>query len=151
MNIFDTTINQILAEAVNLSKQTGPPYIVEDEFGNIQYFKDRECDILHRDDGPAVTTEFGDLVWYKDGKLHRLGGPAVERHDGEKKWYVNGNLHRDDGPAVVRPNGEKKWYVNGNILTPEEFVEHKNKFAIKTEIQAHPNNRIDPDMLGEYL
>ena len=128
MNIFDTTINQILAEAVNPSKQTGPPYIVEDEFGNIQYFKDRECDILHRDDGPAVTTEFGDLVWYKDGKLHRLGGPAVERHDGEKKWYVN-----------------------GNILTPEEFVEHKNKFAIKTEIQAHPNNRIDPDMLGEYL
>ena len=136
MDIFDTTINQLLAEAVKPSEQTGPPYIVKDEFDNISYFKDRECDILHRDE--------------KDPKTG-LSLPAVTTEDGDKVWWKDGELHRDDGPAVERADGRVKWYVNGKLLSRNEFEEHKNKLAIKTEIQAHPNNRIDPDMLGEYL
>ena len=166
MYIFDTTINQLLAEAVNPSKQTGPPYIVTDAKGDTLYFKDSKHTILHRDNGPAVEYKDGSEAWYKDNELHRVGGPAITLlltsgnpfytmmitlHAGDKAWYQNNYLHRTDGPAVERHNGQKLWYINGNRLTPEEVEEHKKKNAIKKEIIDNKNNRIDPGMLEDYL
>ena len=166
MNIFDTTINQILAEAVNPSKQTGPPYIVTDAFGDTLYYKDSKHTILHRDNGPAVEYEDGSEAWYQNNKLHRVGGPAITLdyeggnpfvtvdvtfEGGDKGWYQNDKLHRLDGPAIERHNGKKLWYVNGNRLTLKEIEEIKKRLAIKAGIQAHSNNRIDPGMLEEYL
>ena len=100
--------------------------------------------------GP-VTNANGDKVWYKDGKLHRLDGPAVDRADGAKEWYKDDKLHRLDGPAVERTNGDKLWYINDKQLTEKEFNEYIKKQEIKKEIQGHKNNRIDPDMLEDYL
>jgi len=34
--------------------------------------------------------EFGDKVWYLNGKRHREDGPAIEYADGYKAWYLNG-------------------------------------------------------------
>lgn len=34
------------------------------------------------------------------GQLHRIDGPAVSNDKGEFVWYRNGKIHRDDGPAV---------------------------------------------------
>ena len=31
-------------------------YVSEDKFGNIGWYKDAACTILHRDDGPAFVT-----------------------------------------------------------------------------------------------
>ena len=166
MDIFDTTINQLLTEAVNPSKQTGPPYIVTDTFGDTLYYKDSKHTILHRDNGPAVEYKDGSGAWYKDNKLHRVGGPAITLlltsgnpfytmeitlHAGDKAWYQNNYLHRTDGPAVERHNGQKLWYINGNRLTLKEIEEIKKKNAIKKEIIDNKNNRIDPGMLEDYL
>jgi hypothetical protein len=72
-----------------------------------------EQGLLHREDGPAVTNDAGENLWYHRGQLHRDGSPAVERSNGDREWYVHGRKHRDGGPAVVRANGEKFWYVDG--------------------------------------
>ena len=57
-----------------------------------KYYKDKECRILHREDGPAVYyTSF--VSYYQNGKLHRMNGSAVEGRDlhGDeiKRLYVN--------------------------------------------------------------
>lgn len=51
-------------------------------------------DVLHREDGPAISYPDGDSCWYLNGKLHRVGGPAV---DGamDKFWYIHGEIQLD--------------------------------------------------------
>ena len=157
MDIFDTTINQLLAEAVNPSKQTGPPYIVTDANGDTLYYKDSKYTILHRDNGPAVEYKDGSEAWYKDNELHRVGGPAITLlltsgnpfytmeialHAGDKAWYQNGNLHRTDGPAVKRNNGTQLWYINGNKLSPKEIKEQKQKIALDKRVETDEDNAI---------
>ena len=83
-------------------------------FGNEFWYKD---DILHREDGPAVTFSNGDEEWWSYGRLHRLGGPALIYNDGEKYWYRFGKQHREDGPAVIYSNGEKLFFYNGHLMT----------------------------------
>ena len=73
-------------------------YILINENGNKFYYKDKQMNIWHREDGPAI--EFA---------------------NGYKAWCINGNLHREDGPAVEWSNGQKSWYINGKQLTEEEF------------------------------
>lgn len=51
--------------------------------------------------------------WYKDANCtirHRVNGPAVEWPDGDKEWWVNGLRHREDGPAACLGNN-KVWGI----------------------------------------
>lgn len=88
-------------------------------------------------------------TYYLDGKLHREDGPAIIREDGQMFWFLNGEAitqaqymektnntatqyiikntggtfyfkdrrmtiyHREDGPAYVGVSGTKEWYLNG--------------------------------------
>jgi len=67
--------------------------------------------------------DYGNKMWYLNGKLHREDGPAVEWVTGGKQWWLNGKLHREDGPAVERANGDKDWWFNGRYLTREAWLE----------------------------
>jgi len=79
-------------------------YIIKNKEGTF-YYKDKEMNIRHREDGPAV-----------------------ERADGYKEWYLNDQLHREDGPAVEYANGYKYWYLND-----KEVSEAKHKKLTKKE------------------
>jgi len=82
----------------------------------LDYEEWRHNNVRHRDgDLPALTNQWGDKWWYKNGELHRDGGPAVVRGNIEE-WYQHGKLHRDDGgPAVEIKNGTKYWYQHGKL------------------------------------
>ena len=56
------------------------------------YYKDPECIILHREDGPAIEYANGTKCYIKNGLRHREDGPAVEWNDGYKEWWLN-NKH----------------------------------------------------------
>lgn len=101
------------------------------------WYKDPECQIQHRADGPAFEGTDGswmwcqegkfhrpdgpalfyrgNLYWYRDSKCHRVDGPAVELANGTKNWYIEGKKHRTDGPAVEFVNGDKEYWVNGKL------------------------------------
>ena len=74
-------------------------YVVVDDFGTTRWFKDAKCDILHRENGPAI-----------------------EWHDGTKSWWQNGRRHRTDGPAIVYAVGRKEWFINGGLMSEAEFL-----------------------------
>jgi hypothetical protein len=74
-------------------------YIKIREDGYKFYYKDREMNISHREDGPAI-----------------------EYTNGSKFWFINGRLHREDGPAIEYSDGSKYWYLNGKHLTEEEHA-----------------------------
>ena len=61
----------------------------------------------------CVEDEFGNKIWYKDGKRHREDGPALVCVNGFKGWYQNGRYHREDGPAVEHVDRTKEWYYKG--------------------------------------
>lgn len=84
--------------------------VESDEDGEAIVF--RENGEIHREDGPAVEWQQGDLQWYSHGELHRAGGQAVIGDDGEQQWFKQGKLHRVDGPAQIYPDGASFWYVN---------------------------------------
>jgi len=79
-------------------------YIIKNKEGTF-YYKDKEMNIRHREDGPAV-----------------------ERADGYKEWYLNDQLHREDGPAVEYADGSKYWFLND-----KEVSEAKHKKLTKKE------------------
>ena len=87
----------------------------EDEAGTIKWY---QCDILHREEGPAVEYLDGSKEWWLSGKLNR-----VEWSNGAKFWYKDDEFHREDGPAIVYSNNEKEWYLNDVKLTEAEFNE----------------------------
>lgn len=114
-----------------------------DSDGIVRYY-DKESNVLHREDGPAVEYPNGGEEWYQYGKRHREGGPALVMHYGEKHWFKQGKHHREggpaiiyaggdqywckdgvnhrlDGPAVVTASGYKEWHINGEHLTKDEF------------------------------
>jgi hypothetical protein len=128
-------------------------YIKIDEDGSKFYFKDREMNILHREDGPAIEYAHGSKfwfingrlhredgpaidqgerakLWYIHGKRHRKGGPAVEYDHGLKEWHQHGQLHRVDGPAIEYGDGKQEWYFNGQSLTQ---VEHAKQTSQQVE------------------
>ena len=88
-------------------------YIHINQLGTKRYYSDREMNILHREDGPAIEYADGDKAWYIDDKLHREDGPAVETANGHKAWYINGKCHREDGPAIEDADGDKEWWLDG--------------------------------------
>ena len=118
---------------------------VSEEGGSTRWYKDANCKILHRENGPAVESADGDKFWWQNGRRHRTDGPAIEwcnstkewyqdglRHrtdgpaiewaSGAKSWYQNGDLHRTNGPAIEYASGTKRWYINGDPLTEAEFL-----------------------------
>lgn len=121
-----------------------PQYIEITENGSKFYYKDKQMNILHREDGPAISYKDGDKLWYLNGQLHCEDGPAIEHCSGAKNWYkhgkrhredgpayegvdgtkfwiVNGLFHREDGPAMEYGDGRKSWYLNNKKLTEQEF------------------------------
>ena len=84
-----------------------PQYIEINKDGDKRYFKDREMNILHRTDGPAIEHSNGCKAWIVDGKLHRSDGPAMEFNSGNKAWYIKGKklteeeFNRRTSPEIV--------------------------------------------------
>lgn len=138
--------------------ESSKPYVHEPS-GVTYYYKDgfkenggRTDNILHRDGGPAIISPAGSEYWYQNDQLHRIGEPAVTLPGGGKQWWERNKLHREEGPAVILANqGGFQWWINGKQLTEKEFNERLKRKEIKAEIQGHQNNRIDPDMLEDYL
>lgn len=82
------------------------------------YFKDPQCRIIHRLDGPAAVYDNGSVEWYRNGKPHREDGPAIENTSTSaslivREWYYNGENHREDGLAVEYADGMLSWYRHG--------------------------------------
>ena len=70
----------------------------------------------------------GDKVWrLPNGKKHREDGPAVETNYGYKAWYANGLRHREDGPAMEWSNGDKEWWLEGINYTEQEYYAKNNE------------------------
>jgi hypothetical protein len=71
--------------------------------------------------------EYGNKWWYIfDGNtyrkiLHREDGPASETNYGDKSWWLNDMRHRIDGPAVEWAEGDKEWWLNNKEYTYEEW------------------------------
>ena len=51
-------------------------YVTVDNSGATRWYKDAECKVLHRTDGPAIEWSNGDKRWYIDGQLNRIDGPC---------------------------------------------------------------------------
>ena len=97
-------------------------YVKVDDDGSVRWYKDAACQVLHREDGPAVTRPDGAQIWFKNDLRHRVDGPAVILANGLKSWWINGKRHREDGPAVIRPSGIKEWWLHDEEVTEEEFL-----------------------------
>jgi hypothetical protein len=102
-------------------------YIIKNDNGTF-YYKDKEMNIPHREDGPAIEWANGHKLWFLNGLLHREDGPAIEWANGTKYWYLNGQSHREDGPAVERADGYKAWFLND-----KEVSEAKHKKLTRKE------------------
>lgn len=63
---------------------------MKDPSGNDRWHDD--SGLLHRLDGPALVTKFGDMRWYQYGQLHREEGPAIKNNSGYQAWYYRGKF-----------------------------------------------------------
>ena len=97
-------------------------YVTVDAMGNTRWHKDAKCEILHRENGPAIEWADGSKEWLQNNQLHRENGPAVEHISGAKWWYKDGQLHRENGPAIEYADGSKSWWINDKRLTKAEFL-----------------------------
>ena len=52
--------------------------------------------ITHRDDGPAIIWEDGEMHWYHHGKIHRIDGPAIIRRYDRNEWWWDGRQYSFD-------------------------------------------------------
>ena len=100
---------------------------IVDEKGTVRWYKDADCTILHKEDGPAVIWADGEQSWWLDGDIHRTNGPAVVYADGTKEWRQHGQVHRVDGPAIEWCNGSLEWWLSGVQLTEAEFLANVSK------------------------
>ena len=80
--------------------------------------------------GIKIVDEKGTVRWYKDADctiLHKEDGPAVVYADGTKEWRQHGQVHRVDGPAIEWRNGSVEWWLNDTKLTEAEFLANVSK------------------------
>ena len=98
-----------------------------DEKGTVRWYKDSDCTILHKEDGPAVVWFDGEQHWWFDGNIHRTDGPAIVYVDGSVEWRQHGQIHRVDGPAIEWRNGSVEWWLNDTKLTEAEFLANVSK------------------------
>ena len=97
-----------------------PQYIEIDEYGTKSYYSDKELNILHREDGPAIEWSEGRKSWWFNGKRHREDGPAVEWADGSKSWWLNG-IYYSKEEFNKKMKNSKKININGKSFTVEEL------------------------------
>ena len=71
-------------------------YVTVDEKGTVRWYKDTKCNILHRENGPAVEYADGTKFWFQNGQKHRTDGPANEWADGTTEWYIDGVYISED-------------------------------------------------------
>ena len=64
-------------------------YLIITTEGHKMYYKDADCSILHREDGPAIEFTQGHKSWYQDNLRHRDDGPAIEWGN-ETIYWLNG-------------------------------------------------------------
>ena len=64
-------------------------YLIITTEGHKMYYKDADCSILHREDGPAIEFTQGHKSWYQDNLRHRDDGPAIEWGN-ETSYWLNG-------------------------------------------------------------
>lgn len=115
-------------------REDGPAMILND--GEIRWMIDGQ---LHREDGPAVENKYS-KEWWVNGQHHREDGPAVEGRDGHQDWWVRGKRHRIDGPAYINPPYEPLWFFEGKKVTEEE---HRALVA-KLREEGPPNSEPPP-------
>lgn len=87
----------------------------------IFYYKDKQCTILHREDGLAIEYKTGTKHWFVNGKKHREDGPATEWSDGGEEYLINGAYHRLDGPAIIYTDGFNEYWVYGARYSEEDY------------------------------
>ena len=97
-------------------------YVVVDNFGTTRWYKDTKCNILHRENGPAIEYADGDKFWLQDGLLHRTDGPAIERANGDIEWWQKDQAHRENGPAIEQSDGATVWFISGKQMSEAEFL-----------------------------
>lgn len=86
---------------------------------------DSPSTIYHADG--SITYRDGMRVWYCKGIIHRDDGPALTTRYGKNYWYRNGCYHRDDGPAITDDrNGAKYWYRDGKLYDIVVMSRSKN-------------------------
>lgn len=97
---------------------SGKEYFYEGVLRGRCWYKDGR---LHRELGPAIIYDGGEMYWYKKGKLHNDYWPAVYYPNGEMHWFKNGVKHRPDGPATISSDGKHQYWVEGERLTKKAF------------------------------
>lgn len=83
------------------------------------------CGKLHREDGPAYTTNNGKW-YYNNAKLHRLDGPAVDYIDSLGKHVVMWKINNVDVTCMITD-----WAGELNIDLNNMSDEEKHLIAIK--------------------
>jgi hypothetical protein len=74
-----------------------------------------------------VIDKQGTKVWeLPNGKRHREDGPAVETNYGYKAWYANVLRHRENGLAIENGN-HKSFYLKGIYYVEQEY-KHEIRF-----------------------
>jgi antitoxin component YwqK of YwqJK toxin-antitoxin module len=116
--------------------------------GNIRFEEYKLNDLIHRDNGPAITEyhDNGNIKckhYYMNGALHKEDGPAIVYYYHNKNvwievYYLNGSLHREDGPAHISYYEDKyiiywkAYYLNGDHLTEQEWF---NQLSIEDKLK----------------
>lgn len=83
----------------------------------------------HRNGGPAILYEDGELIWIKYGKFHRDDAPAIV-WDNDEEWYKNGLRHRIDGPALIWDTGKEEYWINGKQYTKKKYESKIRSYCV---------------------
>lgn len=116
--------------------------------GYATWYKDAECTILHRVDGPAISRKNYD-EWRYNGVLHRVGGPALIYKDGDQAWFVNGVRHRLDGPAIKEGRFHQEWWVFGKNIKKRHL--HSFLALARNSLGSTPISKMPYDVLEELF
>lgn len=78
---------------------------------------------------------FDDAIVYYNGcdLIHREDGPAIEYKNGTRSWWLNGEPHRQGGPAIERANGDIKWRWNGVEMSLKKYCELMRNKGLMSE------------------
>ena len=166
-----TLINVIISP--KKKEETKSDEIVEKSYDYTKFYKMIDGKkVLHRENGPAVVSIFGDDEYYRNGLLHRDGDlPAfidyrgkVQRYfkhgvmtrEGDKPSEYNygdirytndkGVLHRENGPAVITADGIENWYFNGKLHRDGVKPAIYNKDMTIVKYYKHGNLHRDGDL-----
>ena len=72
---------------------------------------------------------FDEIIYYKkDTKLlHNPYGAAISNQFGQKLYYIDGKRHRLDGPAIIYSNCDVEYCINNKFLSKEQFEVHPER------------------------